>query len=53
MKDGKESLVWVRDKNGKEYACYFDDIKGKIRAKEELTEEEISQCLDISEIHVG
>ena len=50
MKGGYESLVWIRDKNGKEYACYADDLKGKIRPKEELTEEEKAQCLDVSEI---
>lgn len=36
---GYESMVWVRDKDGKEYACYLKDIKG-IKAKEQLTEEE-------------
>ncbi len=50
MRGGYESLVWIRDKNGKEYACYADDLKGKIRPKEELTEEEKAQCLDVSEI---
>jgi hypothetical protein len=36
------SMVWIRDKDGKEYACYLDDIKGKIKTKEELTDEEKS-----------
>lgn len=47
---GYESMVWVRDKNGKEYACYLNDIKGKIKTKEELTPEERDKCLDVSEI---
>jgi len=46
---GYESMVWVRDKDGKEYACYLKDIKG-IKAKEELTEEEKSKCVDVSTI---
>ncbi|MEW6426416.1 MAG: hypothetical protein AB1568_00115 [Thermodesulfobacteriota bacterium] len=45
---GYESMVWVRDKDGKEYACYLSDIKGKLKTKEELTEEERKNCLDVS-----
>lgn len=48
-KGGYETMVWVRDKDGKEYACYLDDIK-KIRNGEELTEEERARCIDVSEI---
>jgi hypothetical protein len=44
------SMVWIRDKDGKEYACYLDDIKGKIKTKEELTDEERANCLDVSQI---
>ena len=46
---GYESMVWVRDKDGKEYACYLKDIKG-IKTKEQLTEEERAQCIDVSQI---
>ena len=41
---GYESLVWIRDKDGKEYACYVKDIK----RKEDLTEEEKAKCMDVS-----
>jgi len=44
---GYESMVWVRDKDGKEYACYIKDIKG-VKAKEDLTEEEKEKCVDVS-----
>jgi hypothetical protein len=44
------SMVWIRDKDGKEYACYLDDIKGKIKTKEELSDEEKANCLDVSQI---
>jgi len=47
---GYESMVWIRDKNGKEYACYLDALKGKIKEKDQLTEEEKANCLDVSEI---
>lgn len=47
---GYESMVWIRDKDGKEYACYADDLKGKIKKKEELTEEEKAKCMDVSQL---
>ena len=47
---GYESMVWIRDKDGKEYACYLDDIKGKVKTEEELTDEERAKCLDVSQI---
>lgn len=42
-----QKMVWIRDKDGKEYACYIDDLKG-IKKKEELTDEEKEKCTDIS-----
>jgi len=47
---GYESMVWIRDKDGREYACYLKDIQGKIKNKEDLTEEERARCLDVSEL---
>jgi hypothetical protein len=47
---GYESMVWIRDKDGKEYACYLDALKGNIKDKDQLTEEERANCLDVSEI---
>jgi hypothetical protein len=47
---GYESMVWIRDKEGKEYACYLDALKGNIKTKDQLTEEERAKCLDVSEI---
>lgn len=46
---GYESMVWVRDKDGKEYACYLKDIKN-IKSKDQLTEEEKAKCMDVSQI---
>ncbi|MBU0946628.1 MAG: hypothetical protein KKE53_19555 [Proteobacteria bacterium] len=48
-KSGYESMVWIRDKDGKEYACYVDDIKS-IKKKEDLTEEEKAKCMDVSQL---
>jgi hypothetical protein len=44
-----QKLVWVQGKDGKEYACYIDDVKS-IKRKEDLTEEEKAKCLDISQV---
>ena len=42
-----QKMVWVRDKDGKEYACYINDLKN-IKKKEDLTDEEKEKCLDLS-----
>ena len=44
-----QKMVWVRDKDGKEYACYLDDLQN-IKKKEDLTDEEKEKCLDISQV---
>ena len=46
---GYEEMVWIRDKDGKEYACQFNDIKF-IKKKEDLNEEESNRCVDVSQI---
>ena len=45
-----QKMVWVHDKDGKEYACYVDDLKGKLKAKEDLSDEEKESCLDLSQV---
>ena len=49
-KGGYESLVWIRDKDGKEYACSVKALKGNIKEKEELTDEEREKCMDVSQL---
>lgn len=46
---GYESMVWIRDKDGKEYACYAKDLKN-LKKKEDLTEEEKEKCMDVSQL---
>ncbi|MFT5700875.1 MAG: hypothetical protein ACI8ZB_003760 [Desulforhopalus sp.] len=41
-----QSMVWVKDNDGKEYACYIRDLKDK----EHLTEEEKDKCVDLSQV---
>lgn len=45
-----QKMVWVHDKEGKEYACYAKDIDGKIKSLDQLTDEEKKNCMDISEV---
>ena len=45
---GYESMIQIRDKDGKKHACYFDDIKGKIKQKKELSDKQKSKCFDVS-----
>ncbi len=50
MKGGYQSIVWIKDKDGKEYACYLDDIDGSSELQRVLSDRERSQCLDVNEI---
>ncbi len=50
MKGGYESIVWIKDKDGKEYACYLDDINEEPHVKRSLSSEEQARCLDVNEL---
>ena len=41
--------VWIKDSEGKEYACYAEDLKS-LKRKEDMTDEEKEKCLDISQV---
>jgi hypothetical protein len=40
--------IGPRGNDGKEYACSVDVLKGNIKEKEELTDEEIANCMDVN-----
>ena len=42
-----QSMVFVHDQNGKEYACYAGDLKN-LKPGEDLTENERQKCTDLS-----
>ena len=44
MKGGYESMVWIRDNDGREFVCYLDDIHND----SELNDEERKNCMDVS-----
>lgn len=41
---GYESMIWVQDRDGKQFSCYLEDIKNP----EKLTDEEKAKCLDVN-----
>jgi hypothetical protein len=47
---GYGDMVWVRDKDGKEYACSINALKGKIKTKEEMSEAQLAGCADLSTV---
>jgi hypothetical protein len=42
-----QSMVFVHDKDGKEYACYSKDLRSKDQ-NQELTAEERAKCTDLN-----
>jgi hypothetical protein len=44
-----QRMVFIQDKDGKEYACYIEDLKN-LKKKEDLTPEEREKCMDISQV---
>ena len=45
MNGGYESLVWINDKDGREFVCSLDDIGNE----HELTDEErAAKCMDVN-----
>lgn len=45
--DEFNKMVWIRDQEGKEYACKLGELKN-IKKFEDMTEEEKKQCMDLS-----
>jgi len=43
---GYESMVWVQDKDGREFACYMKDLENP----KELADEEKAKCLDVNSL---
>ena len=46
---GYESMVWVNDRTGREFACYINDIKD-IENFEDLPDEMRRKCLDVNNL---
>ncbi|MFZ5758190.1 MAG: hypothetical protein ACOY32_01005 [Thermodesulfobacteriota bacterium] len=48
MNGGYESLIWLHDREGHEYACSIDLFKGNVSPDHELTDEEKAKCLNVN-----
>lgn len=44
-----QRMVFVQDRDGKEFSCYLDDVKN-FDPKKGLTGEQREKCLDISQV---
>jgi len=44
-----QKMVFVQDKDGKEFSCYLDDVKD-FDSRKGLTREQRVKCLDISQV---
>ena len=49
ISDEYQNMVFVHDKDGKEYACYAGDLKN-FKKSEDLTDEERAKCTDLSTV---
>ena len=49
MKGGYESLIWVNDRNGKEYVCYLENTDN-INSFDQLSEDARKRCSDVNQI---
>lgn len=50
MKGDYGSLVWVNDDEGHEFVCTLDNANEEKKDYSDLTEEEKSTCMDVSNI---
>lgn len=47
---GYDNLIWIRDKEGKEYVCELDSVRKNFKDGEELSSEERCFCRNVNEI---
>ena len=47
---GYESLVWVRDNDGKEFSCTLDNNRANVNTFDDLNDHEKKSCMDVSQI---
>lgn len=47
---GYDNLIWVFDKEGKEYVCELDSMRKNFKDGDELSNEERKHCRNVNEI---
>ena len=48
MNGGYESLIWLNDKEGHEFACRLDIFENNVNAEHTLTDEEKEKCFNVN-----
>ena len=47
---GYESMVWVRDGEGREFSCTLDKSRGGVNSLNDLSERERASCMNVNQI---
>ncbi|MGD9946924.1 MAG: hypothetical protein AB7U29_00435 [Desulfobulbus sp.] len=47
---GYDSMVWVRDGNGREFSCTLDSARGGVKSMDDLSAHERASCMNVNEI---
>lgn len=50
MKSGYESMVWLNDKDGREFVCYIGQVGNDIKSTEDLKESDFRKCINVNSI---
>ena len=48
MNGGYESIVWITDKEGREFACPLEVVHGDPLERRDLTEDERAKCMNVN-----
>ena len=49
MNGGYESIVWLNDEEGREYACYLEDVKD-LENGVNISEDIKKRCLNVNDL---
>ena len=49
MNGGYESMIWLNDEEGREYACYIEDVKD-LQKGHNISEDLKKRCLNVNEL---
>lgn len=47
---GYESMVWVRDDQGREFSCTLDQSRSGVRSMDDLSDHERASCMNVNSI---
>ena len=50
MNGGYESIVWITDKEGREFACPIEVVGEAPLERRELSREELDKCMNVNNL---